>query len=172
MREEMKRAIEHGQNFSTRYNDNISIIMSVRQALYFLPEAIRIFEKKQPSVQITPMFNYGHGLEVFLKNDADIFLALSEQTKHIPGINVHKLFDSRIYLIADKNDPLAAKNTITEEDIYGRTLMVGGGSPDALRAVQQRLISSGKINYFNSPDHDSSEFDRSSFQGEVSAANT
>jgi DNA-binding transcriptional LysR family regulator len=96
-----------------------------------------------------------HGLESFLKNEADIFLGLSEQTKHIPGINVHKLFDSRIYLIADKNDPLAAKNTITEEDIYGRTLMVGGGSPDALRAIQQRLISSGKINYFNSPDHDS-----------------
>ncbi|MBQ7628018.1 MAG: LysR family transcriptional regulator [Clostridiales bacterium] len=155
MREEMKRAVEQGQNFSAKYNDNISIVMSVRQALYFLPEAIRIFEKKQPGVQITPMFNYGHGLEVFLKNDADIFLALTEQTKHIPGINVHKLFDSRIYLIADKNDPLAAKNAITEEDIYGRTLMVGGGSPDALRSVQQRLISSGKINYFNSPDHDS-----------------
>jgi len=49
-----------------------------------------------------------HGLESFLKNEADIFLGLSEQTKHIPGINIHKLFDSRIYLIADKNDPLAA----------------------------------------------------------------
>ena len=33
--------------------------------------------------------------------------------------------------------------------------MVGGGSPDALRAVQQRLIASGRISYFNSPDHDS-----------------
>ena len=33
--------------------------------------------------------------------------------------------------------------------------MVGGGSPNALRNVQQKLISSGKIEYFNSPDHDS-----------------
>jgi len=155
MREEMKRAIEQGQNFSAKYNDNISIVMSVRQALYFLPEAIRVFEEEMPGVQITPMFNYGHGLELFLKNEADIFLALSEQTKHIPGINIHKLFESRIYLIAGKNDPLASKDIITEEDIYGRTLMVGGGSPDALRVVQQRLISSGKIRYFNSPDHDS-----------------
>ncbi|MBR0486062.1 MAG: hypothetical protein IJJ69_15000 [Oscillospiraceae bacterium] len=32
--------------------------------------------------------------------------------------------------------------------------MVGGGSPPELRAVQQRLILSGNINYFNSPNHD------------------
>ena len=32
--------------------------------------------------------------------------------------------------------------------------MVGGGSPSALRAVQHRLIHSGKIDYFNSADHD------------------
>ena len=32
--------------------------------------------------------------------------------------------------------------------------MVGGGSPPALRAVQHRLIASGKIEYFNSADHD------------------
>ena len=31
---------------------------------------------------------------------------------------------------------------------------VGGGSPPALRTVQQRLITSGKIEYFNSLDHD------------------
>ena len=32
--------------------------------------------------------------------------------------------------------------------------MVGGGSPAALKAVQHRLIASGKIDYFNSADHD------------------
>ena len=32
--------------------------------------------------------------------------------------------------------------------------MVGGGSPPALKALQQRLISSGEIGYFNSADHD------------------
>jgi len=49
---------------------------------------------------------------------------------------------------------LSAKNLITEEDLYGRILMVGGGSPAALKAVQHRLISTGKIDYFNSADHD------------------
>ena len=155
MREDMKRAIEQGQNFSARYADNITVSMMVRQAIYFLPEAIRTFEKEQPGVQVTPLFQYDNGVESFLKDESDVLFALTEQTKHIPGINVHKLFDSGIYLIADRNDPLAKKNIITDEDIYGRTLMVGGGSPNALRSVQQKLISSGKIEYFNSPDHDS-----------------
>jgi DNA-binding transcriptional LysR family regulator len=32
--------------------------------------------------------------------------------------------------------------------------MVGGGSPPALKAVQHRLIATGRIDYLNSPDHD------------------
>ena len=67
---------------------------------------------------------------------------------------MHDLFESHIYLIAQRDDPLSALNLITESDLYGRTLMVGGGSPSALRAVQHRLISSGRIDYFNSADHD------------------
>ncbi|MBQ6024746.1 MAG: LysR family transcriptional regulator substrate-binding protein [Lachnospiraceae bacterium] len=137
----------------------------VRQAIYFLPEAIRNLEKEQPGVQVTPLFQYDNGVESFLKDESDILFVLIEQTKHIPGINIHKLFDSGIYLITDKNDPLAKKNIITDEDIYGRTLMVGGGSPAALRNVQQKLISSGKIEYFNSPDHDSTYVNIASGKG-------
>ena len=154
MREDLKRAIEQGQNFSARYKDNISICMMVRQSLYFLPEAMRIFAEAQPDVQIMPVFQYENSMETFLQNEADIVFALKEQTRQIPGIQVHDLFESRIYLIAGRDDPLAAKNLVREEDLYGRTLMVGGGSPLALKTVQHRLISSGKIDYFNSADHD------------------
>ena len=154
MREELKRAVEQGQNFSARYRENITVSMMVRQAIYFLPEAIRTLERERPGVLITPLFQYEGGVEAFLSGGADVLFALSEQTRHIPGINVHKLFDSRVYLICDRSDPLAERDVITDADIYGRTLMVGGGSPAALRSVQQRLISSGKIEYFNSPDHD------------------
>jgi DNA-binding transcriptional LysR family regulator len=154
MRKELKRAIEQAQNFSTKYQDNITISLMVRQALYFLPEAIKDFEKNEPGVQITPLFQYENGMDSFLKNESDIVFALEEQTKQLAGTTVHQLFKSHIYLICDKNDPLASKNLITDKDIYGRTLMVGGGSPALLRSVQQKLISSGKIAYFNSPDHD------------------
>ena len=154
MREDLKRAIEQGQNFSAKYKDSISISMMVRQAVYFLPEAMRLFGETNPEVQIKPVFRYENGVESFLRNEVDILFALREQTKQIPGIHVHALFESRVYLIAQRDDPLAAKNRISEEDLYGRTLMVGGGSPPALKAVQQRLIHSGKVDSFNSADHD------------------
>lgn len=154
MREELKRAIEQGQNFSSQYKDDISICMMVRQAVYFLPEAMRQFAKLHPDVQITPQFRYENSIEGFLKNETDIVFALKENTKQIPNIKVHELFESGIYLITTREDPLAQKNLITESDLYGRTLMVGGGSPPALKAVQHRLIGSGKITYFNSADHD------------------
>ena len=154
MREDLKRAIEQGQNFSAKYKDSISISLMVRPAVFFLPEAIRLFAEKSPEVQILPMFQYEGGVETFLRNEVDILFAMKEQTRQIPGIHVHDLFESHIYLIAQRDDPLAAKNLITQEDLYGRTLMVGGGSPQALKAVQHRLIATGQIDYFNSADHD------------------
>ena len=154
MREDLKRAIEQGQNFSAKYQDSVSICMMVRQSLYFLPEAIRLFAEAMPDIQITPIFQYENSMEMFLRGQADIVFALQEQTRQVAGIQVHDLFESRIYLITGRDDPLAEKDLICEEDLYGRTLMVGGGSPQALKAVQHRLISSGKIHYFNSADHD------------------
>jgi len=62
MREELKRAIEQGQNFSAKYKDSISICMMVRQAVYFLPEAMRMFEESEPNVQITPIFQYENSM--------------------------------------------------------------------------------------------------------------
>ena len=154
MREDLKRAIEQGQNFSAKYKDTITLSLMVRQAIYFLPEAMRLFDQAAPDVQIVPKFQYENGMDSFLKGDADILFTLREHTRQLSNVIVHDLFDSRIYLIAQRDDPLAEKNRITESDLYGRTLMVGGGSPNALKAVQHRLIASGKIDYFNSADHD------------------
>ena len=154
MRADLKRAVEQGQNFSAKYKDTISISLMVRQAVYFLPEAMRLFAESHPDVQIAPKFQYENGMDDFLKDETDILFSLKEHTRQIPGIVVHDLFTSHIYLITQRDDSLAEKNLITEADLYGRTLMVGGGSPSALKAVQHRLISAGKIHYFNSPDHD------------------
>ena len=81
--------IEQAQNFSAKYQDNITISLMVRQALYFLPEAIKDFEKNEPGVQITPLFQYENGIDSFLKNESDIVFALEEQTKQLAGTTVH-----------------------------------------------------------------------------------
>ncbi len=154
MRADLRRAVEQGQNFSAKYKDTISLSLMVRQAVVFLPEAMRLFAESFPDVQISPKFQYENGMDGFLKDETDILFSLKEHTRQIPGIVVHDLFTSHIYLITQRDDPLAEKNLIAEADLYGRTLMVGGGSPSALKAVQHRLISAGKIHYFNSPDHD------------------
>ena len=154
MREDLKRAIEQGQNFSAKYKDSISISLMVRQAVFFLPEAMRLFAQTAPDVQIVPRFQYENGVDGFLKGDTDVLFALKEQTKQLSNCAVLDLFESRIYLIVQRDDPLTQKNRVAESDLYGRTLMVGGGSPAALKAVQHRLIASGKIDYFNSADHD------------------
>ena len=154
MREDLKRAVEQGQNFSAKYKDSITVSLMVRQAIYFLPEAMRLFEQAAPDVQIVPKFQYENGMDTFLKGDADVLFSLKEHTRQLSNVIVHDLFDSHIYLIAQRDDPLAEKNLITESDLYGRTLMVGGGSPAALKAVQHRLIATGQIDYFNSADHD------------------
>ena len=65
MRQEMKRAIEQGQNFSAKYKDNITISLMVRQAVYFLPEAMRLFEEREPGVLITPCFSMKTGWSRF-----------------------------------------------------------------------------------------------------------
>ena len=154
MREELRRAVEQGQNFSARYKDSVSVNLMVRQAICFLPEAMRLFSEEMPDVQIVPQFQYENGMDSFLKGDADILFSLREHTRQLSDVRVHELFESHIYLIAQRDDLLAEKNLIAEADLYGRTLMIGGGSPAALRAIQHRLIATGKLDYFNSADHD------------------
>ena len=154
MRADLNRAIEQGQNFSAKYKDTITVSLMVRQAIYFLPEAMRLFSKTSPEVQIVPKFQYEGGMESFLKGDADILFTLREHTRQLSNVIVHDLFHSHIYLIAQRDDPLSEKNLISESDLYGRTLMIGGGSPTVLKALQHRLISTGKLDYFNSADHD------------------
>lgn len=153
IRQDIQRAVEQGQNFGQRYRDSITVAMMVRQALHFLPEAMETFGRTHPQVQIVPQFRYEGSVEAFLRGEANVVLALAEQVRHVPGVDVYPLYDSRIYLITRCDDPLARQDRVGGGDLRGRTLMVGGGSPPALRAVQNRLLSAG-IAHFNSPDHD------------------
>lgn len=151
---ELKRAVEQGQNVSSRYQTNITIGLPMRSALYFLPQAIETFERENESVSVTPHFLPLSDPSSFLKGQEDILFSMEVDVRRIPDIKLHQLFKSRIYLITEKSDPLAQKKRLEIDDLQGRTLMVGGGSPPELRAVQQRVIETLNISYFNSNDHE------------------
>ncbi|MBQ8967601.1 LysR family transcriptional regulator [Ruminococcus sp.] len=150
---ELNKAIENGQNFSSKYKGNINICMPVRSALYFLPQIIMEFAKLYPDISVTPYFIYSGYLERFFAGEMDVTFSLEHNMKRIHDVKKHHLFDSGIYLICKKNDMLSRKRIIRESDLSGRTLMIGNTSPPELKSVQQRLISGGNISYFNSPDH-------------------
>ncbi|MCH5344027.1 MAG: LysR family transcriptional regulator [Acetatifactor sp.] len=154
VRAELKKAIEQAQNFSTRYSENITIGSAWRSAIYYLPQIMRKLAQVHPSVSITPVYSADNSIEQFLKGETDIAFALEENVRKIPDIQIHSFYKSPIYLISQPDDPLAKKDRVTVRDLEGRTLMVGGGSPAALRKVQQRVINTVEINYFNSADHD------------------
>ena len=154
IREELKRAIEQGQNFSSRYSTNITIGLPMRSAIYFLPEAIEIFERDNPGVSVTPHFLPLYDYNSFIKGEDDILFARLQYVKRLPDIKLHSLFDSRIYLITERDDELAQKKIIHAEDLRGRVLMIGGGSPPELKAVQQRVINEVHVAYFNSNDRE------------------
>ena len=154
IREELKRAIEQGQNFSSRYKSNITIGLPMRSAIYFLPQAIEIFESKHKKISITPEFIPLHSCDRFLRFEEDIVFAREEDMENIPHVKIHKLFKSKIYLIAKKTDILAKKDKIFTDDLKDRVLMIGGGSQPELKAVQYRVIQKLNLQHFNSNDYE------------------
>lgn len=154
IKEDLKNAIEQGQNFDRQYSDNITIGLPTRSCIYHLPMAIKEFTKKFPDISITPIFNDFYHPEEFLKGKQDIYFTFDNEMKHVPDTKLLPLYKSRIYLITTHDDKLAKLKTATIEDLKGRTLMVGGGSPPQLRALQQRIINTIDIDYFNSENHD------------------
>ena len=153
---ELHRAIEQGQNFSARYQEDIRIVLPIRSAIHFLPQAMVRLQSQAPEISVTPGFDWYHGIDGFLKGEYDICFAFREDVDHIPDIQLHPLFDSRIYLVTLKDDPLAQKPEIREKDLAGRTLMVGGPSQGPLKKVQRRVVQVSGCQYFNSKSHDMS----------------
>ena len=154
IRTDLQRAMEQAQNFSSKYSESISIGMSVRSQLRLLPEAITCFASTNPTTEVVPYFQYYGMADSFLRGEKDILFALYDNMRRYPELKFHRLYTSRVYLITELSDPLARKELIRAEDLEGRTLMVGGGSPNALKAVQQRVIRTVHVDTINSPDHD------------------
>lgn len=152
IREDLRRAVELGQNFSAQYRSSLNVGLAVRSSLLALPEVMVKMRRLFPEVNITPVFNQGESIDAFLRGEQDAVF-LRDDGRRIPEVDMHPLYRSRIYLVTRPNDPLAKKKLVREEDLRGRTLMVGGTSPAPLRAVQHRVVNEIDLPHFNSNDH-------------------
>lgn len=154
IRNEMRKSVEHCQNLGGRYREGIRVGLPVRSALRLLPEAIRLLSAEYPDVLVTPVFHEYGQFDRFLSGDTDIEFTEMGFFSKSPGIKEEFLFRSGIYLIVRDDDFLASRDTVGEEDLRGRTLMVGGGSPPQLEDVQNRVIANENVGYYNSHNHD------------------
>lgn len=153
--QELQFAIEQAQNMGERYQATIKLGFAIRTMLIHLPEAIKIFEERHPTVQIIPDIQPTiDTISSFMRRELDIILLPKEEARKLAGVNIYPLFTSHIYLLCLKSDPLAQKNIITPNDLAHRTLLVNGGSSQTLRQVQQRVMTRVPIHYYNSPTHD------------------
>ena len=110
--QQLNRAIEQGQNFAVKYRDNIRIGMYVRSSIYYLPQIINLFHETEPSVSITPLFDYHNSVDRFLAGETDILFAIRDSIRHIPDIRIHPFYNSRFYLVCRSDDVLASKKII------------------------------------------------------------
>ena len=152
---DLQFAIEQAQNMGEIYTDSIKIGFASRSALYYLPQAIKLFEQMHPDVQIVPEIQAPNdSLTAFLHKELDLILLPKQEAQKLSNVVIHPLYISQIYLLCQQTDPLAQLDRVTAQDLAGRTLLVNGGSSQTLRQVQQRVLSTVPIHYFNSPTHD------------------
>ena len=152
---DLQFAIEQAQNMGEIYTDSIKIGFASRSALYYLPQAMKLFEQMHPDVQIVPEIQAPNdSLTAFLHKELDLILLPKQEAQKLSKVVIHPLYISQIYLLCQQTDPLAQLDRVTAQDLAGRTLLVNGGSSQILRQVQQRVLSTVPIHYFNSPTHD------------------
>lgn len=154
IRDEINRAIESGRNFSSRFSESLSLSVPMRSAIYFLPHIMKQFQSEFPHVALNIKYVYGNErIDSFLRGEEDLLFGLAESLCHIPHISLHPLFESHIYLVTQKEDPLASLDIVKPKDLEGRRLMIGGGSPTELQKAQQMVVNTVHVETFNSADH-------------------
>lgn len=155
IKNDIKNTVEQGRNISSRYSDSLNVCLPMRSCLYFLPQIMRKFKENMPSVALNLRFIYDESrIDLFLRWEQDILFAREAEVKRFSNVETTSLFQSHFYIVTQKDDPLTKLETITNEDLKGRTFMIGGGSPPEMIAVQNRIINNSALNTINCSDRE------------------
>lgn len=151
--ESLNTAVERAQNISRGYRESISLCIPGRSSMIHLPEIMERFDSTMPSVNLDVMFEYGGSrVNDFVMGRYDIVFAMASEIRGIRGVEFVHLFDSRIFLVTRKDDPLASRDVVSEDDLKERVMMVNGSSPPELKRLQERIVSGTDVRTVNCPD--------------------
>ncbi len=153
IRKELQTAVEQGQNLSSRYTEALNICIPMRSCICFLPQIMQQFAETLPAVALNLKFVYSSDrIDLFFRRAQDILFARETELNRFTHIKTVPLYESRFYLITRHDDPLARLPLATEQDLAGRTFLLGGDSPSEMLAAQQRIVNSGHITTLNAHD--------------------
>ncbi|MDV2686822.1 LysR family transcriptional regulator [Alkalihalophilus lindianensis] len=117
---------EEARNAMTTDHNGGTLIIGAQesQCTYRLPDLLRDFKLKYPSLQL--IFKAAHSDEMATKSliEGEIDLAFIMDTKKInPYLQSTPLIQERLILISSPNHSLAAKKTVTPEDLVTETIL-------------------------------------------------
>ena len=151
--DELEDGIRLGQMHDMSFSDNVSIGLPYRSAIYYLPEAANRFREIAPKIPVTPYFGKDMINQPQGKLEHDIEFSIQENARRMSGIKEYPLFQSRIYCILPKDDPLAGKKIITPADIKDRKLISNNTRyPNAVHHVMRDVMQTYHNNYYLTED--------------------
>lgn len=153
IRTELKEAVERAKNFTSLYTDTLNIYMPMRSAIYYLPAIMRQFQAEFPHVALSvKCTSRTDRLNSLLRGNGDVIFEDENVLTRIAEVKSHPLYQSQIYLVVPKKDPLAALDTVSLEDLQNRTVITCSTAVQELVRAQKLVIDSG-IEVFNCQDY-------------------
>lgn len=146
---ELNEGIRQGRAADRNFTRGITLGLPYRTALRFLPEAVERYREQTPTVQIVPYFNTTLTMQAYAKLEWDITFSIKENARKMAGVKAFPLFESGIYCIAPKDDPLASKSVVTGEDLRDRVLITTNARiPTVVHHMIRKLVQvHHNINY-------------------------
>lgn len=153
IRTELKEAVERARNFTSHFTDTLNVYMPMRSAIYYLPSIMRQFQAEYPHVALNiKCTSRTDRLNSLLRGNGDVIFEDEHVLSRIAEVRIHPLYQSHIYLVVPKKDPLAALDVVTMDDLRPRTVITCSTSVQELVRAQKLVVDAG-IEVFNCQDY-------------------
>ena len=155
LRTELKEAVERAQNISKGYSEAINMCIPLLSTMHLLPEIVSRFDEEASDVRLNVSVLFSDALvDILVGGQQDIVFSSASDVAHYKGVRFDPLYTSSIYAVFRSDDPLAGRDSVSLEDLSGRTVIVGGGATHELAVTQRRMMSEVDVETVNATDPD------------------